>query len=72
MNAADVKGDVVVKVPHVCGRHRDVFGEAAVAIDADDLRVGTHVRVSRATQQTSTVDDVPLGRDAIAFTHIGH
>jgi hypothetical protein len=71
MNSADVVADRVIEMPHVRGGHCDVLGEAAVAIDADDLRERTHVRVTRAAQQTSTVYDVTLGGDAIAFLNIG-
>ena len=71
MNATDVERDVVVEVPDVRRRHRDVLGEAAITVDTDDLGVGTHVCVACAAEQTSPVDDVALGRDAIAFAHIG-
>src|SRR6476646_4362990 len=53
-----------------CG-HRDVFGEAAVPVDANDLRVRTHVRVAGATEQASSIDDVTFRCYAIAFAHIG-
>ena len=51
--------------------HRDVLGEASVAIDADDLRVRTDVGVSGAAEQAASVDDVSLGGHAIAFLHVG-
>src|SRR5207248_4970177 len=53
-------------------RHRDVFREAAVAVDANDFRVRAHVRVARAAQQATAVDDVALRRNAITFPHVGH
>ena len=72
VNAADVERDVVVEMPDVRRRHRDVLGEAAVAIDADDLRVRADVRVARAAEQAASVDDVSFGGHAIAFAHVGH
>jgi hypothetical protein len=71
MNATDVIADGVVEVPDVRRRHRDVLREAAVTIDADDLRVGTHVSVAGAAQKTSAVDDMSLCRYAISFLDIG-
>ena len=64
-------GDVVVEVPDVGRRHRDVLGEAAVAVDADDLRVRADVRVARAAEQAASVDDVSFRRYAIALAHVG-
>ena len=57
-------------MPDVRCRHRDVLGEASVAIHADDPRVRADVRIARAAEQTSTIDDVALGRDAIALAHV--
>ena len=71
VNAADVERDVVVEMPDVRRRHRDVLGETAVAIDADDLRVRADVRVAGAAEQASAVDDVAFGGHAIAFAHVG-
>jgi hypothetical protein len=71
VNAADVERDRVVEVPHVRRRHGDVLGEAAVAIDADDARVGADVRIARAAEQAAAVDDVPFGGHAIAGVHVG-
>ena len=71
VNAADVERDVVVEMPDVRRRHRDVLGEAAVAIDADDLRVRADVRVAGAAEQAAPVDDVSFRRHAIAFAHVG-
>src|SRR6185437_4823350 len=53
-------------------RHRDVFGEAAVAVDADDLRVRTDVGVAGATEEAASVDDVPFGGHTIALVYVGH
>src|SRR5947199_8979733 len=58
-------------MPDVRRGHRDVFGETAVAVNTDDLRKGTHVRVAGAAKQTSSVHNVPLGGDAVAFAHVG-
>ena len=71
VNAADVVRHVVVEMPDVRRRHRDVLGEASVAIDADDLRVRADVRVAGAAEQAASVDDVSFGRHAIAFFHVG-
>ena len=71
VDAADVVRDVVVEVPDVRRRHRDVLGEAAVAVDADDACVRADVRVAGAAQQAASVDDVALGGHAVAFAHIG-
>ena len=58
-------------MPDVGGGHAYVVGEAAVAIDADDLRVGTDVRVPRAAEEAASIDYVSLGRDAISGPDIG-
>src|SRR5689334_12672848 len=58
-------------MPDVCRGHRDVFGEASIAIDADDLRVWTDMRVAGATQQASTVDNMSFSGDAITFAYVG-
>ena len=71
MDSPDVVGDVVIQVPHVRRRHRDVIGEATVAIDANDFGEGTDVRVSSSAEQAATVDYVPLRSDAVSFLHIG-
>src|SRR5207302_7404801 len=72
VNAANVERDVVVEMPDVRRGHRDVLGEAPVAVDTDDLRVGTDVRIAGAAQQTPSVDDMTLRGHAIAFVHVGH
>ena len=61
VDAADLVGDLVVEVPHVGRRHRDVVREAPVAVDADDLGVGTDMGVAGAAEQAPAVDDVPFG-----------
>ena len=71
VDPADLERNVVVEMPHVRRRHGDVLGEAAVAVDADDLRVRAHVPVAGAAQQAATVDDVSLGGHAIADLHVG-
>src|SRR2546423_15073825 len=58
-------------MPYIGCRHRDVFGEAAIAIDADDLRERTYVRVSGSAKKTAAIYDVPLRGDAIAFPDVG-
>src|SRR5436190_1991283 len=58
-------------MPDVRRGHCDVFSEASVAIDADDLRVWADVRVSSSAKQTTAVDDVALGGDAISLAHVG-
>src|SRR5437763_10204890 len=58
-------------MPDVGCRHRDIFGEAPVTVDADDFRIWTHVCVARATEQASSIDDVTFRRHAIALAHIG-
>src|SRR6185295_12833564 len=60
-----------IEMPDVGGGHRDEVGEAAVAIDADDLRVGTDVRVAGATQVAASAHDVSFGGHPIALLHIG-
>src|SRR5436190_7908356 len=59
-------------MPDVGRGHRDVFREAAIPIHADDLRVRAYMRVARATQQASAVDDMPLGGHPVTVTHIRH
>ena len=62
---------VVVEVPDVRRRHRDVLGEAAVAVHADDFRVRADVRVAGAAEQAASVDDVALRGHAIALVDVG-
>jgi hypothetical protein len=72
VNAADVERDVVIEMPDVRRGHRDVLGEASVAVHADDAREGADVCIAGAAQKTSTIDDVSLGRHAIARSHVRH
>jgi hypothetical protein len=58
-------------MPHVGGRHRDELGEAAVAVYADDLRVGADVSIAGAAEKAAPVDDVTLGGDSVALLHVG-
>src|SRR5205823_13458974 len=59
-------------MPYIGCRHRDVFGEAAIAIDADDLRERTYVRASGSAKKTAAIHDVPFRGDAIAFPDLDH
>jgi len=70
MNAADIVADGVIQVPHVRRGHRDVLGEAAVAIDADDLGERANMRVASAAKQTTSVHDVAFRGHSIAFLHV--
>src|SRR5437763_1843332 len=72
VNAANVERDVVVQMPDVRRRHGDVLGEAAIAVDADDLRVWTDVCVPGAAEQAAAVDDVAFRGHAIALAYIRH
>ena len=47
--------------------HGDVVGEAAVAVDAEDLRLLAHVRLARAAVEAHAAGDVALGRDVVAL-----
>ena len=58
-------------MPNVRRWHRDELGEAPIAIDANDLRVRADVRVARAAEQASSVDDVALRRHAISLVNVG-
>ena len=69
VNAADVIADRVIQVPNVRRRHRDVLGEAPVAVHADDARARIDVCISGATEERTFIDDVSFGRDAIADFH---
>ena len=72
VNAADVVGDVVVQMPDIGCRHRDVFRKAAIPIHADDPRERTDVCIAGPAQQTPAVDDVPLGGHTVAFFDVCH
>src|SRR5256885_12385146 len=41
VNSTDIERDRVIEVPHVGRGHRDVVGETAVTIDADDSGIRT-------------------------------
>jgi len=58
-------------MPDVRGRHRDVFGEASVAIDANDSCVRADVCVACPAEETTTVDNVPFGGNTITALHSG-
>ena len=64
-DGADLGGDAV-ELHDVGGRHRDVVGEGAVAIHADDLGAPAEVAVAQAALQTVSADDVAFGRDQVA------
>ena len=66
VNPADVVADAVIQMPHVRCRHGDVVGETAVAVDADNARTGVDVRIPRAAENRSFVDNVSFGRHAVA------
>ena len=51
---------------HVGGRHRDVVGEGAVAVHADDLGALAEVGVAQAALEAVAADDVALGRHQVA------
>src|SRR5215469_16678778 len=61
-----------VELPDIVLGHRDVIGETAVAIDADDLDVFADVRLSGAAQVTDAARDVALCRYAVADLHGTH
>jgi len=71
MNSADIVADVVIEMPHVCRGHCDELGEAAIAIDADDLCVRADVCIASPTEKTPPVDNMPLGGYAISFLDVG-
>src|SRR5690348_6193342 len=58
-------------MPHVGGRHRDVFGEAPVTIDTDHFRIRTRMRVAGSTEQAPSIHDVSFDRHPIADMDIG-
>ena len=63
-------GDLIrylrVEPPDVVLGDRNVFGERAVAIDADDLDAFADVRLPGAAEQARKVGDVSFCRDALA------
>src|SRR5690606_2204687 len=52
--------------PQVAGRHDDVLGEGAIAVDADADRVRAEVLATGTTVAALAADDVAFGRDALA------
>jgi hypothetical protein len=70
VDPSDVVRNLVGEVPDVRSGHRDVLGEATVAIDADDSRERTDVCVAGSAQQATAVHDVAFGRHTIALLHI--
>ena len=64
-DGADLGGDAV-QLHHVRGRHRDVLGERAVAIHADDLGAPAEVGVAQPALQAVAADDVAFGRHQVA------
>ena len=64
-DGADIGRDAV-ELHDVGGRHRDVFGEGAVAVDADDLSAVAEVGVAGAALEAVAADDVAFGGDQVA------
>src|SRR5690606_33632446 len=63
---ADLIGHVVRQFDDVEGRRHHVLGEGAVTVHAEAARVGVEVEVTGPGRLGVQVDDVPLGRDALA------
>src|SRR5690606_36361121 len=64
--------DLVGDRPQVGGRHHDVLGEGAVAVDADADGVRAQVLAAAAAVAAMAADDVAFGRDALADLVPGH
>ena len=64
-DGADLGGDAV-ELHDVGGRHRDVVGEGAVAVHADDLGALAEVGVAQAALEAVAADDVSFGGDQVA------
>ena len=58
--------------PRVDRGHRDVLGEAAVHVDAEDARVLAHVGIAGAAGQAMVADDVAFACHALAQLELGH
>ena len=58
--------------PQVASRHGNVLGPAAVAVDADDLRVLADVSVAGAALRAFAADDMALGGNKIALAYLRH
>ncbi len=65
-------GDRRVEPPNVVLGDRDVLGKGAVTVDADDLDALANMRLSGSAEQTREVDDMTLGRDALAGANRTH
>ena len=65
-DGTDLIGDVVGQFDDVEGRGHDEFGEGALAVYADALGRGIQMEVTGAGGLGVKVDDMPLGRDALA------
>src|SRR5690606_5904546 len=63
---ADLIGDVVRQFDDVEGRGHHELGEGALTVHADAARVGVQMEVTGASRFGVQVDDVALGRDALA------
>ena len=58
-------GNLVGNRPQVAGRHGHVFGEGAVAVDADADRVRAQVLATGTAVSAMAADDMAFGGDAI-------
>ena len=63
---ADLIGHVVGQFDDVEGRGHDEFSKGALTVDADAAGVGVEVEMTRPGRFGIQVDDVTLGRDALA------
>uniref|UniRef100_A0A0N5A4M9 NAD-specific glutamate dehydrogenase n=1 Tax=Parastrongyloides trichosuri TaxID=131310 RepID=A0A0N5A4M9_PARTI len=63
---ADLIGHVVRQFDDVERRGHHIFGERALTVHADAARVRVQMKVTGAGRFGVQVDDVPLGRDALA------
>ena len=61
-----------VVVPDDRGRNGDVVGEAAVPIDAEDLRLLAHVGLPGPAVEADAARHVALGRDVVALLDVAH
>src|SRR5690606_95573 len=59
-------GDLVGDRPQVAGRHHDVLGERAIAVDADADGVRAQVLLAGTAVAAVPADDVAFGRDPLA------
>ena len=66
---SDLGGDAVQE-HHVARGHRDVLGEAAVAVHPDDRGALAHVPVAGTALQAVAADDVALGRHQLALLEV--